>query len=184
MSSYYSQSLQYKPHEQHYLQQTINHTAINSNNISHNHSTRNSTRNNDNNGINSSNQTEDNNEVRYAPSVSKKMTTTTYYVQKSSGGIVGSNSPINTYGTATSAATSDYNKLNYATRTNDLQMTSTKINSHLLDHGYGATPQPSYSNSSNNSDDSGLKSYTRTTDGGITSYYKVSKPFQLIFFFF
>lgn len=167
MSSYYSQSLQYKPHEQHYVQQTLNHTAISNN--SHNNSTRNNTRNNDNNGIDVANNSNDDN-VKYASPISKKMTTTTYYVQKSGvTGIVGS-SPINTYGASTA---SDYNKINYATKSNDLQMSSTKINSHLLDHGYGATPQPSFSNS-NSSDDPGCKNFTRTTDGGITSYYKVS----------
>lgn len=168
MSSYYSQSLQYKPHAEHYLQQTLNHTAISS----HNKSTRNSnTRNNDNNVIDGSNNSDDDDDVKYAPSISKKMTTATYYVQKSSVSGIVNNSPINTYGASTA---SDYNKINYATKSNDSQMSSTKINSHLLDHGYGATPQPSYSTSSNNSDDPGFKSYTRTTDGGITSYYKVS----------
>lgn len=148
MSSYYSQGLQYKPHEQNYLQHTIN---------SRNNSTRSNTRSNDNNVIDPLKNSEED-DVKYAPSISKKMTTTTYYVQKSGVSGIVANSSINTYGASTA---SGYNKID------------SKVNSHLLDHGYGATPQPSYSNS-NSSDDSGFKSYTKAMDGGITSYYKVS----------
>lgn len=56
----------------------------------------------------------------------------------------------------------------------EVQNPSPKINSHLLDHGYGATPQPSLDDG-----DAGCGSSTVTTkrpaDGSvITSYYKVS----------
>lgn len=95
----------------------------------------------------------------------------TYIVQKASG---------SAYGTATSAINE--------TRTVSTKLNSNgqynnkfdmKINSHLLDHGYGATPQPSYDTSSQrctdgDSSNGNFKGYTNSTDAGITKYYKVS----------
>lgn len=92
----------------------------------------------------------------------------TYIVQKASG---------STYGSATSAI-NDNRKLNGVQYSNKFDV---KINSHLLDHGYGATPQPTYDpNSSRCSVDNGdasgnFKGYTSSTDAGITKYYKVSE---------
>lgn len=88
-----------------------------------------------------------------------------YIVQKASGS--------NAYGTATSAIN--------ASKHSNLQQFNhkygAKVNSHLLDHGYGAAPQTSTyddANTSRISNDSGnFKCYTNSTDGSITKYYKV-----------
>lgn len=52
----------------------------------------------------------------------------------------------------------------------DMQTTPSKISTHLLDHGYGATPQPNYA-----TDDTGFKGYTKSAEMGITNYYKVNE---------
>lgn len=111
---------------------------------------------------------------------SSKSNTSTYIVQKASG---------STYGPATSAINgnaSKHSSIQYGTK-----YTSMKVNSHLLDHGYGAAPQStsssssaasstSYDNSavstrlSSQDDVSQFKGYTNSFDGGITKYYKVS----------
>lgn len=50
----------------------------------------------------------------------------------------------------------------------EMESTPSKISTHLLDHGYGATPQPAYA-----SDETALKGCTKSADSGITNYYKV-----------
>lgn len=51
----------------------------------------------------------------------------------------------------------------------EIPTTPSKISTHLLDHGYGATPQPAFVQ-----DDADFKGYTKTAEAGITHYYKVS----------
>lgn len=95
-----------------------------------------------------------------------KSNNSTYIVQKASGS--------NAYGTATSA-------INASKHSNLQQFNNkygAKVNSHLLDHGYGAAPQTStYDDASSTrftNDNSGnFKGYTNSTDGSITKYYKV-----------
>lgn len=54
------------------------------------------------------------------------------------------------------------------------QTSQPKINSHLLDHGYGATPQPSFDNDEIACTSTTGKNFNnKSTDGVITSYYKV-----------
>lgn len=99
-----------------------------------------------------------------------KSSNSTYIVQKASG---------STYGPATSAINgnaSKHSSIQYGNK-----FTSMKVNSHLLDHGYGATPQSSsYDNNavstrlSSQDDASQFKGYTNSFDAGITKYYKVS----------
>lgn len=111
---------------------------------------------------------------------SSKSSNSTYIVQKASG---------STYGPATSAINgnaSKHSSIQYGSK-----YTSMKVNSHLLDHGYGATPQSTSTSSSSASstsydnnavstrlssqdDASQFKGYTNSFDGGITKYYKVS----------
>lgn len=102
-----------------------------------------------------------------AAAYSGKSSNSTYIVQKASG---------NTYGPATSAINGNASK-NSNTQYNN-RYTSMKVNSHLLDHGYGATPQTtSYDNATStrlSDDTSHFKSYTSSIDAGITKYYKVS----------
>lgn len=92
---------------------------------------------------------------------------TTYIVQKASG------SATNAY--------NDYGVTNgSAYHANKYEMQTPKINSHLLDHGYGATPQPSFNGNSNSDETPGAKgAYPKPTDAVITSYYKVSFSFLL-----
>lgn len=172
MSSFYSQNLQYKlqsggAQQLNYLHQTTNSNSNSSsssssrasnNNNSNNKRLNNSKSNNG--GINGNiRNTNDGNMTTYlstkrmATSNNKSgpTTTTTYIVQKLSG--------------------SSTTNCTYVT-SNDVPTQSIKINTHLLDHGYGATPQPSF-NVSNNDDSTGFKGYTKSSDGGITSYYKV-----------
>lgn len=107
-----------------------------------------------------------------------KSSNSTYIVQKASG---------STYGPATSAINgnaSKHSSIQYGNK-----YTSMKVNSHLLDHGYGATPQStSYDNNAvstrlssqqqqqqqQQDDASQFKGYTNSFDSGITKYYKVS----------
>lgn len=102
-----------------------------------------------------------------------KTTSSTYIVQKASG---------SAYGPATSAINgnaSKHSSIQYGNK-----YTSLKVNSHLLDHGYGATPQTSSSSSYDNNaantrlssqdDASQFKGYTNSFDAGITKYYKVN----------
>lgn len=104
-----------------------------------------------------------------------KSSNSTYIVQKASG---------SAYGPATSAINgnaSKHSSIQYGNK-----FTSMKVNSHLLDHGYGATPQTSSSSSYDNNaaaastrlssqdDASQFKGYTNSFDAGITKYYKVS----------
>lgn len=95
-----------------------------------------------------------------------KSSNSTYIVQKASG---------SAYGPATSAINGNASKHSSLQFNNKYSM---KVNSHLLDHGYGATPQTSYdaatSTRLNNDDSSNFKGYTSTVDAGITKYYKVS----------
>lgn len=57
----------------------------------------------------------------------------------------------------------------------EVQNPSPKINSHLLDHGYGATPQPSLDDGDTGCGSSTVTSKSKPADGSvITSYYKVS----------
>lgn len=62
---------------------------------------------------------------------------------------------------------------------------NSKINTHLLDHGYGATPQTSYDplDHSRLSDDSvvSYKGFTQAADTGITKYYKVNLSFHFVY---
>lgn len=176
MSSYYSQSFQYK------LQGGQQSNYLTSNIISGNGSGGNSNSNNkkivsnskrsnsartQNNG--SSNNNGINDVTTYVSA--KKMAdykesgkqSTTYIVQKPSG------STANAY-------TNDYGATNGSTyHTNKYEMQTPKINSHLLDHGYGATPQPSFNGNSNSDETSSTKGgYPKSSDAVITSYYKVS----------
>lgn len=105
----------------------------------------------------------------------KNMASTTYSGGRSSNSkyIVQKASGSNAYGTATSA-------INASKHSNIQQFNhkyDAKVNSHLLDHGYGAAPQTSTyddANTSRFSNDSGnFKGYTNSTDGSITKYYKV-----------
>lgn len=95
-----------------------------------------------------------------------KSSNSTYIVQKASG---------SAYGTATSAINgnaSKHSSLQFNNKYNNM-----KVNPHLLDHGYGATPQPSYESATSTrlNDESGpFKGYTSSIDAGITKYYKVS----------
>lgn len=104
-----------------------------------------------------------------------KSSNSTYIVQKASG---------SAYGPATSAINGNASKHSSLQYSNKYSM---KVNSHLLDHGYGAMPQPSYETAATTttaatatstrlaSDDSNhFKSFTNTIDAGITKYYKVS----------
>lgn len=102
-----------------------------------------------------------------------KSSNSTYIVQKASG---------SAYGPATSAINGNASKHSSLQYNNKYSM---KVNSHLLDHGYGAMPQPSYETAATTtvtatstrigSDDSShFKSFTNTIDAGITKYYKVS----------
>lgn len=96
-----------------------------------------------------------------------KSSNSTYIVQKASG---------SAYGPATSAINGNASKHSSLQYNNKYSM---KVNSHLLDHGYGATPQPSYDTATATStrltdDSSHFKGYTNSVDAGITKYYKVS----------
>lgn len=71
--------------------------------------------------------------------------------------------------TSSTYVSSDYTNSNSSFK---YDATPSKINSHLLDHGYGATPQPTFSSAS---DETGFKGYTKSADFGITSYYKAVK---------
>lgn len=177
MSSYYSQSFQYKlqgGQQSNYLTSNIisgNGSGSHGNNIkiASNSKRPNSART-QNNGSGSNNGVND--VTTYANA--KKMAdykesgkqSTTYIVQKPSG------SAANAY--------TDYGVTNGTTYgTNKYEMPTPKINSHLLDHGYGATPQPSFNGSSNSDESTGIKgsgggSYPKSSDAVITSYYKVS----------
>lgn len=95
-----------------------------------------------------------------------KSSNSTYIVQKASG---------STYGAATSAINGNASK--HSIQYNNRYNTNMKVNSHLLDHGYGATPQTSYETATStrlSDDTSHFKSYTNQIDAGITKYYKVS----------
>lgn len=175
MSSYYSQSFQYKlqgGQQSNYLTSNIisgNGIGSNGNNnkIASNSKRPNSART-QNNGSGSNNGVND--VTKYANT--KKMAdykesgkqSTTYIVQKPSG------SAANAY--------IDYGVTNGTTysSTNKYEMQTPKINSHLLDHGYGATPQPSFNGNSNADESTGIKgsAYPKSSDAVITSYYKVS----------
>lgn len=89
-----------------------------------------------------------------------------YIVQKASG---------SAYGSATSAINGNASKHSSLQYNNKYSM---KVNSHLLDHGYGAAPQTSsYDNTTTTrlNDESGhFEGYTSSIDAGITKYYKVS----------
>lgn len=98
-----------------------------------------------------------------------------YIVQKQSG---------NAYiSSATSA-------INEAVPKHSIQISNhkfnSKINTHLLDHGYGATPQTSYDplDHSRLSDDSvvSYKGFTQAADTGITKYYKVNFTISFVDF--
>lgn len=97
-----------------------------------------------------------------------------YIVQKQSG---------NAYISATSA-------INEAVPKHSIQISNhkfnSKINTHLLDHGYGATPQTSYDplDHSRLSDDSvvSYKGFTQAADTGITKYYKVNFTISFVDF--
>lgn len=93
------------------------------------------------------------------PSSTKKMAalTSSYTVQKAGG-----SSSASTY------VASDYIAGNGAVKL-EMESTPSKISTHLLDHGYGATPQPAYG-----SDETAFKGCTKSADSGITNYYKVS----------
>ncbi|XP_055310370.1 transcription factor E2f1 [Sitodiplosis mosellana] len=105
-----------------------------------------------------------------------KSSNSTYIVQKASG---------STYGPATSAINGNASKHSSLQYNNKYSM---KVNSHLLDHGYGAMPQPSYDTATatttaaaatstrlSSDDSSHFKSYTNSIDAGITKYYKATK---------
>lgn len=98
----------------------------------------------------------DNDDVKYTPPKKMAALNNSFIVQKAG-------SSTSTY------VTSDYNAGN-STVKYDLQSTPSKISTHLLDHGYGATPQPTYTP---NGDETGFKGYTKSADCGITNYYKV-----------
>lgn len=95
---------------------------------------------------------------------------TTYFVQKASGNQVG-------------GACADYATTNGPTyNTNKYELQTPKINSHLLDHGYGATPQPTFNGNSNTDGTTTAAKigYTKSSDPVITSYYKVSRMPALV----
>lgn len=103
-----------------------------------------------------------NDDLKYSASTGKKMATLTsaYGTQKAGSSVT------------TAYVASDY--LNggadivAATAAIKFEPTTpSKISTHLLDHGYGATPQPAYP------DEAGFKGYTKSADAGITHYYKV-----------
>lgn len=97
-----------------------------------------------------------------------KSSNSTYIVQKASG---------STYGPATSAINGNASKHSSTQQYNN-RYTNMKVNSHLLDHGYGATPQTSYDSTASarlsGEDTSQFKGFTNSIDAGITKYYKVS----------
>lgn len=101
--------------------------------------------------------TDDVDDLKYSASAVKKMA---YVSQKASS------SATTTYVAA------DY--LNGDVADNELATikcetsTPSKVSTHLLDHGYGATPQPTFAQ-----DDAGSKGYTKAAEAGITHYYKV-----------
>lgn len=100
-----------------------------------------------------------------ATSYGGKSSNSTYIVQKASG---------SAYEPATSAINGNASKHSNEQYNNKYSM---KVNSHLLDHGYGATPQSSYDSATSmrlNDDNSHFKGYTSSMDAGITKYYKVS----------
>lgn len=105
-----------------------------------------------------------------AASYGSKSSNSTYIVQKASG---------SAYGPATSAINGNASKQSSLQFNNKYSM---KVNSHLLDHGYGATPQTSFdaatSTRLNNDDNSHFKGYTSSVDAGITKYYRVSSLSQ------
>lgn len=172
MSSYYSQSFQYKlqgGQQSNYIHSNIigNGTANSSSNSNSNKIASNSKR--SGNGRTQNNGSGNNNganDVTTYANVNKMADykesgkqSTTYIVQKPS--------MANTYTQYGVTGGSTYNS-------NKFEMQTPKINSHLLDHGYGATPQPSFNGNSNTDETSGMKSFSKSTDAVITSYYKVS----------
>lgn len=175
MSSYYSQSSQYKlqgGQQSNYLTSNIisengsgGINSANNSKIASNSKRPNSARI-QNNG--SSNNNGVNDVTTYVSA--KKMAeykesgkqSTTYIVQKPSS------SAANAY--------TDYSVTNGSTynSTSKYEMQTPKINSHLLDHGYGATPQPSF-NGNTPDETAAMKGvHPKTSDAVITSYYKVS----------
>lgn len=126
-------------------------------------------------------QTEIELKMSYSSVVKKNMAATygggksgnsTYIVQKASG---------SAYGPATSAINGNASKHSSLQFNNKYSM---KVNPHLLDHGYGATPQTSFDTATsarlNNDNSSHLKGYTSSVDAGITKYYKVSSLSQYV----
>lgn len=98
-----------------------------------------------------------------AATYGNKSNNSTYIVQKASG---------SAYGSVTSAINENASKTNVQYN----NKYSMKVNSHLLDHGYGATPQTSYDDMNNtrfNDDSASFRGYTQAADAGITKYYKV-----------
>lgn len=112
----------------------------------------------------------------------KNMASTTYSGGRSSNSkyIVQKASGSNSYGTATSAIN--------ASKHSNLQQFNhkygAKVNSHLLDHGYGAAPQTSTyddANTARSNDSGNFKGYTNSTDGSITKYYKVCYSLRTLY---
>lgn len=180
MSSYYSQSFQYKlqgGQQSNYLPSNAisgngsgnNNSSINNNKIASNSKRPNSARLQPNHGSSNNNGVNDVTTYVNAKKMAEYKETgkqsTTYIVQKPSG--------------STANAYTEYGVTNGTTyNTNKYEMQAPKINSHLLDHGYGATPQPSFDSNSNSDDTSGIKGgLPKSSDAVITSYYKVSSSF-------
>ncbi|XP_031625794.1 transcription factor E2f1 [Contarinia nasturtii] len=97
-----------------------------------------------------------------------KTSNSNYIVQKASG---------SAYGSATSAINGNASKHSSLQYNNKYSM---KVNSHLLDHGYGAAaPQTSSYDSTMstrlNDETSHFEGYTNSIDAGITKYYKATK---------
>lgn len=188
MSSYYSQSVQYKlqgnqqtnyvPHQP---SATVNNHINTRKRYSHTTNTVTGSSGKSNgtytNTYNSGANNNGNDVTSTSASGAKKMS---HYTTKSAGKrnsntILDQKSGTSTYVTydGTSANDTSFNKF-------DVQNPSPKINSHLLDHGYGAAPQPTLDD--DDDDDVGCgsstvttKSYQKSTDGVITNYYKVKR---------
>lgn len=103
-------------------------------------------------------------DLKYTAGAAKKMATlnSPYTAQKASG------SAITTFADSDLLNVGEDNDVAASTIKFE-PTTPSKISTHLLDHGYGATPQPTYAQ-----DDASFKGYTKTADAGITHYYKVS----------
>lgn len=102
-------------------------------------------------------------DLKFNANSTKKMA---YTVQK----VAASSTPSTTYVTAEYLNDDTDSGIVTPTLKYEPATTPSKISTHLLDHGYGATPQPQIVPL----DEAAFKGYTKTPDAGITHFYKVS----------